>query len=347
MSLIISPEKSMRAAVLHNLKEPLKLEEIPTPTIGHDEVLLRVEACGVCHTDLHIAEGDWPQISGLMKRPLVLGHEVVGRVVEAGESVAHLKKGDRVGVPWIYWTCGACEFCRTGNENVCPAQKITGFTVDGGYAEYMKAKATHAMKVPDTLSAEQAAPLFCAGVTVYRGLRRAQIERGQRLAIFGIGGLGHLAVQIASTLGAEVTAIDIADEKLQLARSLGASQTVNAASEDAVGKLRSAGGAHVALVTSASKAAYDMAFYSLRPGGTLVVVGLPAQDLTFPAILMAASEARIISSAVGTRQDLSDVLELAVAGKIHCRVEARPLAEINEIFDDIRQARIAGRVVVA
>jgi propanol-preferring alcohol dehydrogenase len=179
----------MKAAILREFRAPLTIEEVATPKLEVHEVLIEVEACGVCHSDLHVADGDWPQIEPITKRPLILGHEVAGRVVEKGSAVTDLELGDRVGVAWVHWTCGECGFCREGNENLCVKQKITGVTVDGGYAEFIKAPASHALKIPDGLSCVEAAPLFCAGVTVYRALRRAKIEAGQRLAIFGIGGL--------------------------------------------------------------------------------------------------------------------------------------------------------------
>src|SRR5713101_1903334 len=213
----------MKAAVLHSFKTPLSLEEVARPEAGADEVLIKVEVCGVCHSDLHVADGDWSQLAGIVKRPLILGHEVVGTIVEAGSAVHGVKVGDRVGVPWIHWTCGKCEFCREGNENLCVRQQITGVTEDGGYAEFVKAPASHTLKIPDGVSSAEAAPLFCAGVTVCRALKQAKVVSGQRLAVFGVGGLGHLAVQIGREMGAEVTAIDITEEKLALAKSLGAS----------------------------------------------------------------------------------------------------------------------------
>jgi propanol-preferring alcohol dehydrogenase len=249
----------MKAAVLREFKKPLTLEEVGQPRPGVDEVLIRVEACGVCHSDVHVADGDWSQFAKLVKSPLILGHEIVGVVVDKGEEVRHLQIGDRVGVPWIHWTCGECEFCREGNENLCRQQKITGVTVDGGYAEFVKAPASHALRIPDGLSSAQVAPLFCAGVTVYRALKRAAILPGQRLAVFGIGGLGHLALQFGKALGAEVVAIDITEEKLELARTFGASATINAATNNVIKELRSRGGVHVSLVTSAARASYDTA----------------------------------------------------------------------------------------
>jgi alcohol dehydrogenase, propanol-preferring len=336
----------MKAAALHEFKKPLVIEEVARPTPGPGEVLIEVEACGVCHSDLHVADGDWKQLAGIVKKPLILGHEIVGRVVEKGAAVQDLQVGDRVGVPWVHWTCGDCEFCKAGNENLCIKQAITGVTVDGGYAEFAKAPASHAMKIPSNLSPKEIAPLFCAGVTVHRALKHANILAGQRLAIFGVGGLGHIAIQIGRSHGAEVTAIDISDEKLAQAKSLGATHTLNAASSDAVKELRGAGGVHVAIVTSAAKVAYDMAFFSLRPTGTLLVVGLPAEDISFPPILMAAGEIRIQATAVGTRDDLREVLAMAAAGKVRCQVTSRPLAQANEVLEDLRHGRIAGRVVL-
>jgi len=336
----------MKAAILHEFKKPLAIEEAARPKPAADEVLIEVEACGVCHSDLHVADGDWAQLAGIVKKPLILGHEIAGRVVEKGAAVRDLQIGDRVGVPWVHWTCGECEFCREGNENLCVRQKITGVTEDGGYAEFVKAPASHALKIPDGVSSAEAAPLFCAGVTVYRALKQAKVVSGQRLAVFGVGGLGHLAVQIGREMGAEVTAIDITEEKLALAKSLGASKTLNAAATDVVTELRGKGGVHIALVTSAAKAAYDMAFYCVRPTGTLLVVGLPADNISFPPIVMAAGEVRIQASAVGTRQDLREILSMAAKGKVRCRVAARPLAQVNDVLEQLRRGQISGRVVL-
>ena len=333
----------MKAAIIREYKQPLQIEETDAPKPGSDEVLIKVEACGVCHSDLHIAEGDWTHLLRIIKRPLIPGHEVVGRVVEKGAAVSNLDSGDRVGVAWTHWTCGECELCKEGRENLCAAQAITGATVDGGYAEFMKAKASHTLKVPDSLSSEEAAPLFCAGVTVYHAIKNSGAKPRQRLAVFGVGGLGHLAVQIAKCFGAQVIAVDIADDKLELASRLGADITINA-TDEVVKKIRKMGGAHVALVTSAAKAAYDQAFYAVRSSGTLMVVGMPAEDLCFPAIMM--REIRIMSAATGTREDIREVLELAASGRIKCRVETRPLEAVNEVFDEMRWGKIAGRVVL-
>jgi propanol-preferring alcohol dehydrogenase len=339
-------EFAMKAAILHAFKTPLSIEEVPRPQIASDEVLIQVEVCGVCHSDLHVADGDWPQFAGIVKKPLILGHEIVGRVIERGAAVETFKIGDRVGVPWLQFTCGQCEFCREGNENLCTRQRITGVMVDGGYAEFAKAPASHAAKIPDALSSEQAAPLLCAGVTVHRALKQAKLRSGQRLAVFGVGGLGHIAVQIGRAAGAEVTAIDISEEKLALAKSLGAARTLNAATAEVVKEIRRAGGMHVAIVTSAAKSAYDMAFYCVRPTGTLLAVGLPAKEISFPPIMMAAGEIQIKASAVGTREDLREVLEMGAAGTVHCQVATRPLADVQQVLEQLARGEISGRVVL-
>jgi propanol-preferring alcohol dehydrogenase len=336
----------MKAAVLREFKSPLSIEELAQPRPAAREVLIAVEACGVCHSDLHLADADWPQIARIIKKPLVLGHEIAGRVVETGAAVENLQVGDRVGVPWLHWSCGECEFCRDGNENLCIKQQITGVTVDGGFAEFVKAPATHALKIPDQLSASDAAPLFCAGVTVYRALQHAKIQPGHRLGVFGVGGLGQLAVQIGVGLGADVTAIDVSDEKLAQAKAFGACATLNATTANVAKELRRAGGAHAAIVTSAAKAAYDTAFLCVRPTGILLVVGLPAESICFPPISMAASEVRIQASSVGTRQDLRAVLAMAAAGKIHSQVTTRPLAQVNEAMAELRNGTVFGRIVL-
>jgi propanol-preferring alcohol dehydrogenase len=342
--------KAMKAAVLHSFKTPLSLEDVPRPEAGDDEVLLEVEVCGVCHSDLHVADGDWSQLARIVKKPLILGHEIVGRVVARGAAVASVEVGERVGVPWVQWTCGQCEFCREGNENLCVKQRITGVMVDGGYAEFAKAPASHVIRIPDTLASEQAAPLLCAGVTVHRALKQAKIRvghpSGQRLAVFGVGGLGHIAVQIGRAAGAEVTAVDISEEKLALAKSLGAARTLNATTGDVVKELRGSGGVHVALVTSAAKSAYDMAFYCVRPTGTLLVVGLPAKDISFPPILMAGGEIQIKASAVGTREDLGEVLAMGAAGIVHCQVATRPLTEVQDVLGQLSRGEVSGRIAL-
>lgn len=336
----------MRAAVLREFGQPLSIEEMPRPRSGEGEVLLKIEACGVCHSDLHLASGDWPAFAKLIKRPLVPGHEIVGRVVELGAGSSPDLMGTRVGVAWVFWSCGACSNCKEGRENICQKRSITGVTVDGGYAEFMIAKASHVIPVPASLEPAEAAPLFCAGVTVYRALRNSDVQTGQRVAVFGIGGLGHLAVQVARAMGAEVIAVDVDDAKLALARESGAGQTLNSSILDAGAELRAAGGVHVALVATPAPAAYEAAFASPRAGGAVMIVGLPSVPLTFDAVKLARNESRILTSVVGTRQDVRDTLALAAEGKLRCRVETRPLAQVNEVFDAMKRGALLGRVVL-
>jgi alcohol dehydrogenase, propanol-preferring len=336
----------MKAAVLREFQTPLRIEEVDRPKLNAEEILIEVEACGVCHSDVHVADGDWTQFAKIVKKPLILGHEIAGRVAEKGPAVHNLQVGDRVGVPWLHWSCGDCEFCREGNENLCARQKITGVTVDGGFAEFAKAPASHALPIPSGLSAIEAAPLFCAGVTVYRALKSAKLSRGQRLAIFGIGGLGHIAVQMGQALGVEVIAVDVSDDKLALAKSLGACRTLHATSADVTKGLRDIGGVHAAMVTSAAKAAYDAAFQCVRPSGILLIVGLPAENICFAPILLAAREIRMQASAVGTRRDLLETLAIASEGKVRCEISARPLAEANKTIDELRRGQVTGRAVL-
>ena len=337
----------MKAAVLPDFGQPLSLEDVPVPEPREGEVLVQVEACGVCHSDLHVADGDSPGFRAATKPRLILGHEVVGRVVRRGAGVTHLDEGQRVGVAWLHNACGQCEQCREGNENLCRNDAgVTGMTVDGGYAQFMRAVASHALPVPDVLSSQEAAPLFCAGVTTYRALRNAHAGPGQRIAVFGVGGLGHVAIQIARAMGGEVIALDVADDKLALAREMGAAHALNAADPQSLKTIRRMGGAHVAMVTAAAPAAYEAALKCLRPTGTLSVVGLPPEPLRFAALALVSSEVRIVGSAVGTRQDVRDVLDLAAAGKVRCLVETRPLSQVNAVFEAMRGGRIHGRVVL-
>jgi propanol-preferring alcohol dehydrogenase len=336
----------MKAAILRAIATPLVIEEIPTPAPGPGQVLIRTEACGVCHSDLHLADGDWDLLRPVTKIPLILGHEVAGTVAQLGEGVTEVKVGDRVGVPWIHWTCGECEFCQEGREELCLKQKVTGCTVDGGFAEYLLAPATHASPLPASLTAVEAAPLLCAGLTVFKAMKASGIAPGQRMAIFGVGGLGHLALQIARAMDIHVCAVDISNEKLEFAKSLGAEWTVNAAAEQVHKRLRSIGGAHVAMVTSASAAAYETALRCLRRGGTMAVVGMANEPFKVSAVSMVSAEARIVASAVGTRDDLRELFALVEKFPIRCRVETRPLDEAQQVFEELKRGSVLGRIVL-
>jgi alcohol dehydrogenase, propanol-preferring len=336
----------MKAAMLREIGKPLTIEEVPTPAPGPGQVLIRTEACGVCHSDLHLADGDWDLLRPVTKVPLILGHEVAGTVAAVGDGVTEVKVGDRVGVPWIHWTCGECEFCKEGKEELCLKQKVTGCMVDGGFAEYLLAPATHASPIPPSLTAVEAAPLLCAGLTVYKAMKASGIAPGQRMAVFGAGGLGHLAIQIARAMDVHVAAIDVADDKLEFAKSLGAEWTVNATTEQVHKRLRAIGGVHVAMVTSASPAAYETALRCLRRGGTVAVVGMANDPFKVSAVSMVSAEARIVASAVGTRADLAELFALVEKFPIRCRVETRPLESVQQVFEDLKRGAVLGRVVL-
>lgn len=336
----------MKAAILPDFGQKLRIEDVATPVPEADEVLMQVEVCGVCHSDLHIAQGDLAGFRAATKARVIPGHEVIGRVVAKGAAVEHLAVGDRVGVAWLHSACGVCEQCREGRENLCRKGVVTGMMVDGGYAEFMRAKASHALPIPEELTSAEAAPLFCAGVTVYRALKNAGVGPGQRVAVFGIGGLGHLAVQVARAFGADVIGLDVSADKLALARELGASSAFDVTDPDTVKAVRKLGGMHVAVVTSAAKAAYEMALKCLRPAGTLAVVGLPSEPIGFQALALVGSELRIVSAAVGTRDDLRATLDLAVAGKLRCRIEEVPLEQVNDVFERMTRGAISGRMVL-
>jgi propanol-preferring alcohol dehydrogenase len=335
----------MKAAMLREIGKPLTIEEVPTPEPGPGQVLIRVEACGVCHSDLHLAQGDWDLLRGVTKIPLILGHEAAGTVAALGEGATGLKVGDRVGVPWIHYTCGECEFCKEGREELCLKQKVTGCMVDGGFAEYMVAPATHASPLPASLNAVDAAPQLCAGLTVFKAMKAAGVTKGQRMAVFGAGGLGHLAIQIARAMGVHVGAVDISDDKLEFAKSVGAEWTVNAA-EPVHKTLRAMGGVHVAMVCAASATAYETALRCLRRGGTLAVVGMANEPFKVSAVSLISGETRIIASAVGTRADLQELFALMERHPIRCKVETRPLESINQVFDEMKRGAIIGRVVL-
>ena len=270
----------MKAAVVHSFRKPLVIEAVPIPEVPRDRVLVKVAACGVCHTDLHAADGDWPVKPSL---PFIPGHEGVGHVAAVGAGVKGIREGDRVGVPWLHTACGRCEHCITGWETLCDHQQMTGYTVNGSYAEYVLADPAYVGQVPASVAFADISPILCAGVTVYKGLKVLDCKPGDWVAVSGIGGLGHVAVQYAKAMGLHVAAVDVDDTKLALAKRLGADQAVNAAKQDPVKELQSgAGGAHGVLVTAVSRPAFAQALGMLRKRGTMSMVGLPPGDFALP-----------------------------------------------------------------
>lgn len=337
--------RMMKAAVVREFHRPLVIEDMPIPEPGPGQVLVRVAASGVCHTDLHAADGDWPVKP---KPPFIPGHEGVGTVAGLGAGVKGLKEGDRVGVPWLHTACGHCEYCLTGWETLCGDQQMTGYTVDGAYAEYVLADANFVGHLPANCSFADIAPILCAGVTVYKGLKETEARPGEWVVISGIGGLGHCAVQYAKAMGLHVAAVDIAEDKLALARQLGADLTVNAATEDPIARIkREIGGAHGVLVTAVSRTAFSQAIGMARRRGTVALVGLPPGDFPVPIFDVVLNRITIRGSIVGTRKDLIEALEFAGEGKVRAHVTTRKLDEINTIFDEMRNGEIDGRIVMS
>jgi len=336
--------KTMKAAVVHAFGQPLSIREVAVPQPGPGQLLVKIAASGVCHTDLHAAEGDWPVKPN---PPFIPGHEGVGHVVAVGAGVKHVKEGDRVGVPWLYSTCGHCEHCLGGWETLCETQQNTGYSVNGGFAEYALADANYVGRLPDNVGFVEIAPVLCAGVTVYKGLKMTETKPGQWVVISGIGGLGHMAVQYAKAMGMNVAAVDIDDGKLDLARRLGAEVTVNAREMDPARYLKEQiGGAHGALVTAVSPKAFEQAMGMTRRGGTIALNGLPPGDFPLSIFDMVLNGTTVRGSIVGTRQDLQEALDFAGEGKVQATVSTDRLENINGVFEQMRQGKIEGRVVI-
>ena len=333
----------MKAAVVREFGEPLLVEELPIPQPGPGQVLVRLEACGLCHTDIHAMHGDWPVKPTL---PFVPGHEGVGVVEQLGDGVSTRTVGQRVAMPWLGHACGDCRYCIDGRENLCEKQYNNGYAVDGGYAEYMLADARFAVPVPDGVTPLDAGPLTCAGVTTYAAIKNAHITPGETVAVFGIGGLGHLAVQYARLVGAIVIAVDVTEEKLALASELGADHVVNARTTDPVQAIRDLGGADAAVILAVAPTVFHQAFDALNRGGRLVLVSLPADGtLTIPIFDTVLKGISVIGSIVGTRQDLIEVFQLHAAGRTRVVTQPRNLDEVNTSVDEVLAGTIPARLV--
>ncbi len=334
----------MKAAVIREFGAPLGIEEMPVPEPGPGQVVVRIAATGVCHTDLHVADGDWKVKPEL---PLIPGHEGVGTVAATGTGVDTVKEGDRVGIPWLYSACGHCEHCLGGWETLCNGQRNTGYSVNGGYAEYALAEADFVARLPDALDFAPAAPLLCAGLTVYKGLKQTDTKPGEWVAVVGVGGLGHLAVQYAKAMGRHVVAVDVSPSKLDLATRLGADLAVNAGEGDPVRSVRKAvGGVHGALVTASHPVAFTQGLRMLRKRGTAVLHGLPPGDFPVPIMEMVLQGKTVRGSIVGTRLDLIECLAFAAEGKVAATVETQPLEAVNAVLGRLRDGTIDGRVVL-
>ena len=336
--------KTMKAAVLYEFGQPLKIEQVPVKSPGENQVLVKVISSGVCHTDLHACMGDWPVKP---KLPLIPGHEAVGYVVALGRGVTNVKEGDIVGAPWLFSACGHCEYCITGWETLCESQQNGGYSVDGGYAEYVVADARYVARFSEGINFMQMAPITCAGVTVYKGLKETDTKPGEWVAISGIGGLGHLAVQYAKAMGLHVAAIDVADDKLELAKRLGADLTVNAKEVDAGAYLKEkTGGMHGVLVTAVSAIAFRQALTALRRKGTIALNGLPPGSFDLPIFETVLNRYTVRGSIVGTRKDMQEAIAFAAEGKVKATIHSARLEDINEVLEQMKRGEIEGRIVL-
>lgn len=337
-------KKNMKAAVVEKFGEPLVLREVPIPTPGPGQALVEVFATGVCHTDLHAADGDWPIKP---TPPFIPGHEGAGIVVALGSGVTHLKEGDRVGTAWLFSACGHCDYCLSGWETLCPEQQNSGYSVNGSFAEYALGQADYLGRIPKNLSLVDAAPILCAGVTTYKGLKMTEARPGEWVVITGIGGLGHVAIQYAKAMGLHVAAVDLGPEKMALAKKLGAEITIDAKTQDPPKEIqKQIGGAHGVLVTAVSPIAFKQAVRMLRRGGTCVLNGLPPGEFPVSIFDVVLNGYTIRGSIVGTRLDLEESLAFAAEGKVKATIEILPLESINDVFTRLKTGRVNGRVVL-
>lgn len=337
--------KTMKAAVVRRFGEPLSIEERTIPVPGPGEILVKIVASGVCHTDLHAADGDWPVKP---PPPFVPGHEGTGIVAGVGPGVAGLKEGDPVGIAWLHDACGVCEYCITGWETLCESQHNSGYGVDGSFAEYAIGAAAYVGRLPDRADFVQMAPILCAGVTTYKGIKETEAMAGEWIAISGIGGLGHVAIQYAKAMGLHVAALDVTEDKLALARSLGAEVAINAKAPDAAEQIvrETGGGAQGVLVTAVSPSAFAQALHMVRRKGTVSLVGLPPGDFPTPIFDVVLKRITIRGSIVGTRRDLAEAIAFAAEGKVRAHIHEARLEDINRVFADLKAGKVDGRVVM-
>ncbi len=337
--------RTMHAAVVEQFGKPLTLREMNIPVPGPGQILVKTDACGVCHTDLHAAQGDWPVKPSL---PFIPGHEGIGRVAALGAGVTSVKAGDRVGVPWLYSACGHCEYCLSAHETVCGKAEFGGYTKNGGFAEYILADPDYVAHIPNGLSSREAAPLICAGITSYKGIKETGARPGEWIVVSGAGGLGHLAIQYAKVMGLKVCAVDIDDGKLAHATKLGADLVINAGEGDPAAPLRKAtgGGAHGVLITAPSLGAFRQGVAMTRKRGTCVLVGLPPGEFPVPLFDVVANCITIRGSFVGTRADMAEALAFGAEGKVKADIELQPLSAINSVFDRLGRGDVPSRVVI-
>ncbi len=338
----------MKAAVQERPQAPLVLKDLPAPAVGPREALVRVRACGVCHTDLHLAEGLFKTF-GYDPFPLVPGHEIAGIVEDVGREVTHLQPGDRVTVYWWH-SCGRCRCCLAGQEESCleglAKMQATGLTRNGGYAEYVSVPADCLVPLPAEIEFADAAPFSCAGLTVYAGLKNAGLRPGQRAAMLGIGGLGHLGLQIARAMGAEVIALTSSASKQEIARQLGAHHVLPATGREFGKRLRELGGADVAVSTTMDFQAIRDVMDGLAPQGTLVLASLTAGRLPIDPRSFILAQQRVMGTFLGSRLELQELLRLAVLHRIRPVLEKYPLEQVNEVHQRLRDNQVQLRAVL-
>jgi propanol-preferring alcohol dehydrogenase len=333
----------MTAAVVEEFDGPLVVQSRPLPVLESGEVLVQVEACGLCRTDIHAAHGDWPVKP---KLPLIPGHGAVGKVVAGTGDASDIHIGDRVAVPWLGSACGRCEYCLSGSEALCRRRRNTGYDLDGGFADYLKADPRFVVKVPNGVDPLDAACLSCAGVSAYRAVTASGARPADLTAVFGIGGLGHLAAQYARIVGASVVAVDTNEAKLTMASDLGAAHTVNASVGDPVATILSLGGAHQAIVAGGGKQTADQALASLRPGGTLILLAISADEsLCLPISATVHNGITVRGSIGGSRVDLARTFALQAAGQTKVIHQARALTRVNEAMAEVEADEVPARLV--
>jgi len=335
----------VKAAVLRNVapieQKPLSIDDVPAPAVGKGQVIIKVGACGVCRSNLHMIEGDWVKHGVPAKLPIIPGHELVGRIAEVGEGVESVTKGDVVGVQPLWSSCGRCEFCLTGKEELCASKNITGETLDGGYAEYMVADANHVYPAPSNLSDSEAAPLFCAGVTAYSAVKKAELSPIKHVAVFGIGGVGHMILQFARMYGAEVVAISRGEKHLKVAEELGASLVIDSSKVDPVEELKKIGGVDSSIVFAPSSTVVEQAIKATKLNGTIVVgVWSTLGEFPFP------DEKRIVGTAIGSRQAMREVLQLARMGRIKPVIDEFKLDDANDVLNMLKHGEVRARAVL-
>jgi propanol-preferring alcohol dehydrogenase len=342
----MATRRTMQAAVINAFKTPFQILKMDIPTPKPGQLLVKIKASGCCHTDVHAVEGDWPVKP---KLPLTPGHEGAGVVEAVGEGVTGFAVGDHVGIPWLHDACGNCEYCNSGWETLCTKQSNTGYSVDGCLREYTLSSASHTIKLPQKLSFEQAAPILCAGVTSYKGIKECELKPGDFISIVGAGGgLGHLAVQYAKAMGLRPIAMDVGHSKEKYCKSLGAEFYVDATSPSAVQEIDQIthGGSHGVLCLATSAPAFKVSTDICRRKGCVVCVGLPAG--TFPTSIfdIVLKRVTIRGSIVGTRQDMAEALDFAERGLVKCTVQTKRLNEINDVFSKLKKNAVEGRIVI-